>query len=91
MTAGGLLLKVRMCLPGAREPGQGVDEEEQGVVTAERTPSGCAYIEPDSNYCAHILQKAEQLRWCRGALLRVTLLAAGFLIGRQRQPQKPPR
>ncbi|KAK9832981.1 hypothetical protein WJX74_003342 [Apatococcus lobatus] len=41
---------------GPRKTGQGVEDEEQGIISADQTPSG-------------------------GAVLRITLLAAGFVIG----------
>ena len=41
---------------GPRKPGEGVEDEEQGILSVERTGSGAI-------------------------VLRITLLAAGFIIG----------
>lgn len=54
MTPGALLLRAPA---GPRKKGEGVENEEQGIVSAEAQPGG------------------------GGAVLRVTLLAAGFIIG----------
>lgn len=29
------------CYAGPRKPGEGIQDEEQGIVSAEATPSGC--------------------------------------------------